>query len=265
MFAATNDRDFLKNFMISFGAHTVLVLIAVLGGEAMVRIFRSSDVEIVRSSVRVDVVGMPKLTVQELKELQKMAPPEVQQPLEAKGAAETKQAPVEDVIKEGDLVIQEVAKQKKKASFLNLVADYSSQKVAPKPQLKGSDKGSGSKHLESLVMEGNRLSKGSALVGDLSDGDVTEFSAYVQTIPEIIRPRWKLPTYLLERDLRCRIRIHLGLNGQVLKLDILESSGLSEFDARAEKAIRDAAPFPKPSELVGARLTSSGIILGFPL
>ena len=46
---------------------------------------------------------------------------------------------------------------------------------------------------------------------------------------------------------------------------MVESSGQDEFDARAKKAIQDAAPFPKPSNEIGTRLTRSGIILGFPL
>jgi colicin import membrane protein len=265
MSALTNDRDFLKNFMVSFGGHLALVLIAYAGGDLMLNTFRRTDVEIIRSSVRVDVVGMPKFTVQELKELQKSATPQPQEPVEVKGATEAKKVEVADVIKENDLVIQQVDKKKTKASFMNLVADYSSQKVAPKAQPKGAAEGVSDKRLESLVMEGNRLSKGSALVGDFSDADVTEFSAYVQTVPELIRPHWKLPTYLLERELRCRIRVFLAATGKIVKLEVMESSGVSEFDARAEKAVRDAAPFPKPSDAVGARLAGSGIVLGFPL
>jgi TonB family protein len=68
----------------------------------------------------------------------------------------------------------------------------------------------------------------------------------------------------LEKDLRCRIKIFLSTEGKLLKLEILESSGVSEFDSRAETAIRDST-FPKPSEEVGLRLTQSGIILGFPI
>lgn len=262
------DQNFTKNFFMSFGAHLLLVLLAFAGGEVVRRVFKNEDVEIIRASVRVDVVGMPKFTIQELKNMQKEAPAPAE-PEVARGAKEETKKEVEDVIKKDDLVIEQQTKEKKKKSFLNLISDYSSVKVTAKETAKetakGSKKGAGNKNLDSLILEGNRLSKGTALVGDYSDDANSEFASYVQTLPEIVRSHWKLPSYLLEKNLRCRIRIYLSMNGQLIKVEVQESSGQSEFDARAEKAIRDAAPFPKPSEIVGTRLTSSGIILGFPL
>ena len=255
------DRDFNKNFLISLIVHGVLIVLSFATGELISRAFKSNDVEVIRSSVRVDVVGMPKFTVQELKKMQ--AQPIVEaEPESAKGVKEETKTETEDVIKKDDLVIQEEGK--KKASFLNMLNDYSSKKVTAKVEKKGADTGKGNKNLDSLIVEGNRLSKGSALVGDYTDEQNSEFSAYVQNLPGIIRPYWKLPSYLLEKDLRCRIKIYLSPNGELLKLEMQESSGQAEFDARAEKAIREAR-FPKPSEEVGKRLTNSGIILGFPI
>ncbi len=261
----SSNQDFTKNFLLSLGGHALLLALAFYGGDFISKNFtRNNDIEIIRSAVRVDVVGMPKFTVQELKKME--ATPVIEKPEpEVKGSAAPTKTETEDVIKKDDLVIQEVGK-KKKASFLNMLNDYSSKKVAAKPAKKGSETGTvDKKNLESLIIEGNRLSKGSALVGDYTDEQNSEFSAYVQNIPGVIRPHWKLPSYLLEQNLRCRIRIFLSDSGKLLKLEILESSGQSEFDARAEKAVRDAAPFPKPNAEVGGRLANSGIILGFPL
>ena len=255
------DRDFSRNFLISLGVHALLLLLAFLGGEAISRLFKNNDIEIIRSSVRVDVVGMPKFTIQELKKMQ--ADPVIEKvPEVAKGAKEETKTETEDVIKKDDLVIQEVGK--KKESFLNMLSDYSSKKVKPKKEEKGDKTGTSVKNLDSLIIEGNRLSKGSALVGDYTDEQNSEFSAYVQNLPGIIRPFWKLPSYLLEKDLRCRIKIYLSPGGKLLKLELQESSGVAEFDARAERAIREAV-FPAPSAEVGGRLTNSGIILGFPI
>lgn len=255
------DRDFSKNFLISFGVHVLFFLLAFAGGKVISKVFSNGDVEVIRSSVRVDVVGMPKFTVQELKKMQAepVAPAE---PEVAKGVKEETKTETPDVIKKDDLVIQEEGK--KKESFLNMLSDYSSKKVAPKEKKKGTTAGSGEKSMDSLILEGNRLSKGSALVGEYTDEQNSEFSAYVQNIPGAIRPYWKLPSYLLEKNLRCRIKIYLSPAGKLLKLDIQESSGVEEFDARAVQAIK-STDFPQPSGEVGARLTQSGIILGFPL
>lgn len=258
------DRNFYKNFLISFGVHCLLFLLAFAGGEVISRSFKSNtDVEVIRSAVRVDVVGMPKFTIQELKKME--AQPVIEKaPEVAKGKKEETVTETEDVIKKDDLVIQEEGKKKAKASFLNILNDYSNKKVAAKPSKKGNAAGTGNKNLESLIIEGNRISKGSALVGDYTDEQNSEFSAYVQNLPGVIRPFWKLPSYLLEKDLRCRIKIFLSSEGKLLKLEMQESSGVAEFDARAEKAVREAS-FPKPSPEVAARLANSGIILGFPI
>ena len=265
MFNTATDRDFTKNFLISCGAHAALVLLAYLGGSAIMKVLNVNDnVEIIRASVRVDVVGMPKFTVQELRDMQNEAATKPEP--EVKGAVEevkAKENESEDIIKKDDLVIEEEGK-KKKSSFLSLINDYSQKKVAAKEKNRGSKSGK-NKDINNLILEGNRLSKGGALVGDYSAGDNSDFSAYVQGMPEIVRPFWNLPSYLQDKNLRCRIKIYLSTSGQLLSTDVFESSGQSEFDARAIKAVKDAAPYPAPSEVVGQRLTKSGIILGFPL
>lgn len=264
MSTLTADRDFNKNFLISCGAHVAFFLIAYVGGSAIVKIFNlNQNVEIIHSSVRVDVVGMPKFTVKELKAMQ--AEPVAKPEPEPQGAKVEAKAETEDVIKKDDLVIEEKGEApKKKPSFMNLVTDYSTKKVAPTERKQGV-KNSNNKDLDSLIIEGNRLSKGGALVGEYSDADNSELSSYVQALPELVRAHFKLPSYLLNEPLRCRIAVYLSPSGAVLKTDLIESSGNSEYDARAEKAIRDASPFPKPSAAVAPRIGSSGIILRFPL
>lgn len=260
------ENDFNKNLLISCGIHLGLLALALLGGKLVSKVFKNNDVEIIRAAVRVDVVGMPKFTVQELKVMQRDAIP-TPEPEVAKGATEESK-PVQDtpdVVKKDDLVIQEKGQVVKKSSFLNVLNEYSNKKVTKKEVAKGEKKGVGNKNLDSLIIEGNRLSKGTALVGDFSDEAGSEFAQYVQTLPDLIRPLFRLPSYLKEKDLRCRIRVFLSQDGKVLKAEVHESSGIEDFDVRARKAIEDAAPFPKPSQAVGVRLASSGIILGFPI
>ena len=258
------DRNFTKNFLVSCGVHALLVLIAYFGGSTILQVFKlNNNVEIIRASVRVDVVGMPKFTVKELKEMQ--AEPVARPEPEPEGAKVETKAKEEaaDIIKKDDLVIQEKG-EKKKSSFMNLISDYSSKKVAPSDRKKGNAK-STNKDLDSLIIEGNRLSKGSALVGDYTDEQNSEFSAYVQTLPELVRAHWKLPTYLMNQNWKCKIAVYLSASGNVIKTDLIESSGQAEFDSRAEKAIRDGSPYPKPEATVAPRLANSGIILKFPL
>lgn len=251
---------------MTFAVHAGLLVLAASVGKVVGSIWKSNGVEIIRSSVRVDVVGMPKFTIQELKEMEKSA---VELPKEEKAVKSPEKVEVkpetEDVIKKDDLVVQEAAKEKekKKNNFLSSLSDYAKKDVK-KETKKGKANGEANENLKALALEGNRLSQGSALTGDYSDEAGSEFSAYVQTVPGTIRPNWRLPDYLLKKDLRARIRIFLNANGSLVKSDIVESSGDPEFDERAIRAIKQTN-FPKPSEAVGKRLTSSGIILGFPL
>lgn len=265
--------DIKKSFVISFGAHVLFILFALFATKVLLHPSRNNEIEIIRSSVRVDVVGMPKFTVQELKELQKNAAPAEPEakPEEApapKVAETPKEEVKEDVIKEGDLVIEE---QKKKSDFNNLLAGYSSKKVEKKKEVPGKKptntiiSGNGSKVLDSLIMEGNKVSAGTALVGDVTGEASSEFSAYVQSMPEKVRVHWKLPSYLMNKNLKCRIKVYLNNKGQLVKSEVVESSGVAEFDDKAMRAVKDAAPFPAPSESVGVRLATYGIILGFPL
>lgn len=261
-----NNPNFAKKFVISFVAHLGLLLLAALVGKAVGTFWRSNDIEVIRSSVRVDVVGMPKFTVQELKDMEKQAVDLPKEP-EAVKSPEKVDAKVEapDVIKENDLVIQEAAKEKekKKASFLSSLSDYAKKDVK-KDTKKGSKTGASNENIKALVLEGNRLSQGSALTGDYSDEATSEFGAYVQILPGAIRPYWTLPSHLKERDLKCRIRIFLSENGKLLKSEIVETSGDPEYDERAMRAVK-STNFPPPSPAVAKRLTNSGIILGFPL
>ena len=266
MSAAINDRQFMRDFVISFGGHIGLLALAMLGGKVVSSVFKNNDVEIIKSSVRVDVVGMPKFTVQELKDMAKQVPAAV--PEKVEGKKEETVAKVEDkedVIKKDDLVIQEEGKEKKKASFLNTLSDYSNKKIAAKEVKQGTKDGTAKKNLDSLILEGNRLSTGSALIGDYTDEQQTEFSAYVQGLPQRVRQNWRLPSWLMEKtDLKCRIRIYLSSEGKLIKQELVTSSGNDEFDSKAQYAVRETT-YPKPSEAVATRLTNSGIILGFPL
>lgn len=261
-----SNPSFTKKFLISFTLHLGLIGLAAVVGKAVGTFWKTNDIEVIRSSVRVDVVGMPKFTIQELKEMEKNAVELPKEP-EAVKAPDKVDEKVEapDVIKKDDLVIQEAAKEKEKSktSFLNILSD-AAKKDVKKDAKKGKKEGTGNENLKALVLEGNRLSQGTALTGDHSDEATTEFGAYVQLLPGTIRPYWNLPDYLNKPELKCRIRIYLSPTGSLLKSEIVEASGNSEFDERALRAVR-ATNFPQPSAAVSKRLTQSGIILGFPL
>lgn len=253
-----NDH-FYKYITMAIGAHFILLLLAVLtqfilGFDLFKNNSKSKQVKIIQSSVRVDIVAMPKFTVQELKKM-KISP--------AKTEDKSQEAkPIADNSK-SDIVYK---KKGKKVNLSSLLNNLSQKKIAKKnkKKTKSSVKYNSTK-LRKLILEGNKISKGTATVGDTLEQEQTEFNTYVSSLPGYVRPFWKLPSYLLEAQLKCRIRVFIAANGTVLRSDIFQSSGVQEFDQKAISALKQVKKFPVPKKEILARVTSGEVILGFPL
>lgn len=255
--------------------HTALVLIMVglsywhwEKGEQQKKV----NIKLVQSAVRVDVVSMPKLTFQELKALQKAGVTAGSRPkVEPEPVAKTKPAPVPDTGKE---FIKDNDKLKKKPSFSELMKKYSKTKVNEKakptkktvsrPKNDGFDSKTLSK-LQGLINRGNKVSNGQALVGAGDNANLTELQAYATQVSNLVRPHWKLPSYLVDKELQCRIKIYIDERGKLVRSEVFESSGEAEYDSRALKAVKQASPFPAPESLISVRTVRGDILLGFPL
>ncbi|MCF8059497.1 MAG: TonB family protein [Bacteriovoracaceae bacterium] len=250
----------------SLTIHSVLIIVAIIvsyvqwsSGEEQ----RKLNVKLVQSSVRVDIVAMPKRTFQELKALQSVGQTAPQE-------AAKEEAPVKEPETNTG---KEFLKEKEKVSFTDLMKQYSKkpiEKVAPK-EIKGKSKNKENldsktlAKLDGLIKRGNRVSKGEALVGSGSAESLTLLQEYASKLPTLVKPFWKLPSYLLDKGLQCRIRVYINARGDLIKAEIFEKSKDNEYDDRALNAIRSAAPFPPPSGEIKNRTLKGDILLGFPL
>jgi colicin import membrane protein len=252
-----------SSFMLSLSLHFMLLLIGYIAQRWSVsptNTFLNDQQKLIQSSVRVDVVGMPKMTLQELRELQLAA-----QGKETTAPSLESDSQSDDI--ENKSNIEDIQTQNKlaKSKFLNLVQNLSEKKTITGSQTQSSRTARNKLDLSQLVLEGNKLSKGSALVGEVSAEAVSDFTAYVQSLPDLVRQNWRLPDYLRNKNYRCRIRVWIGSQGQLLKSQIVESSGVDDFDLRAERAIKSSTPFPVPSVEVAKMLAAQGVVLAFPL
>ena len=221
--------------------------------------------KLIESSVRVDVVAMPKLTLKELKAL-----PPISRGLE--DAPVKKEVIKKDIINKDDVVLE---KKVKKANFLDLMKNLSNKevkkskkKIQKKKVKRGNKNGLNidTNTLKNLVAEGNKVSKGVALSGTGSaNADMTEFNLYMAALPAHVRLHWRLPGYLMDKGLKCRIRIFLNESGKLLKAEVYETSGEEEFDERALKAVQSSSPFPRVPSLNTKNALNGEIVLGFPL
>jgi len=219
---------------------------------------KPSQVKVIQSSVRVDIVSMPKLTVQELKKMKN-------NPVEKiiKGS-EVKKTSKDDIINPGDIIV----KVKKKINLKDLLSNLS--KNEKKDTRSGKERkkkiSNDSKiQLQKLILEGNKVSQGTMVVGDLNVESDTNFNNYLRLISQYIKPFWKLPSYLMGKDFKCRIRVFIAANGSILRSLVYESSGSKEFDEKALSSLKNIKYFPKPGKDILPRVVAGEILLGFPL
>jgi len=200
------------------------------------------------SAIRVDLVGMPTHTIQELKKLS------------AQAAASRKEK-----LKTSDKGLKYLKKGKAK-SLKDLLKGEASKDLSVKATKgkKGKKKGKLNKELGGLILQGNKVSKGWAIVGDTREMVLDEFGKYVAGLPDHVRPNWKLPAYLMKKNLNCRVQIYIGPKGELKKAKLFKSSGNREYDRKALEAVRETS-FPVPSDTVKQKVERGQVLLGFPL
>ncbi|MCK6594561.1 MAG: cell envelope integrity protein TolA, partial [Bacteriovoracaceae bacterium] len=277
---ARSFNFYLRN---SFLVHTGIVLLSLMTGKVAFDLqenLKEKNLELVQASVRVDMVAMPKHTLKELQNLS--AGTEDAKKEEAPVQEETAKKPDEKSIEDEsakeesakeaeELALLEVKKIKdeelKKKNFKEMLKKLSNKKVDSDGVAK-TEKGLNGKEksaLKELVLAGNRVSKGVSIYGSGSQAEMTAFQIYIAKLPELIKPQWKLPSFLLNKGLKCRVRVWLNNDGTLRRAEIYQSSGDQEYDHRAIQAVERAAPFPKLSDEYGNRAQNGDIVLGFPL
>jgi colicin import membrane protein len=260
MYSSMTDSDDLKKpFLLSLALHGLILILFYLFSRHSTslglkkNIFTDPQIKLLSTSVRVDVVAMPKDTLKELKQAT-LAPP-----VEAKQNNEKENKAQEEESDEGSL-----KKYDSKKSFMNLLKKFSGKETTSNSVPSKGNKKTLS-DVQGLILSGNKLAKGNSVTGSAQAFDEGAFAMYVSLIPSRVKPHWKLPSYLLQKNLKCRIRIYINREGELIRASIYESSGVDEFDDRAVQAIEQAAPFPKPEESYLGKLINGEIALGFPL
>lgn len=239
---------------------------------------KKEKIVVAPSSIRVDVVAMPTLTLREQRQMalaslkaKSEAPPTESQKI----SPPSPKAPPAETKSTSDLELEKVEKEKKLSDLLKDFSDRpldsgknkkteDSKKENPS---KGPSKWASSTadEMKNLLLAGNKLSKGIGLEGPNQNHDVSDFHMYLEQLVVHIRPFWKLPGYLVEQNLKCRIRLFLSQHGDLNEVLLYESSGLNQYDEKALEAIKMAAPFPAPPESIRDRVKEGEIILGFPI
>ena len=249
-------KDKLNEYLMkAVGVHLMVVISGVILNMVFsLNLFSThkppTNIEIIQSAVRVDVVGLPKMTLQELKKMDL----QVKEP----------EAPEVEKTKNNETSKVEFKKQAKKVDLSKLLKGISSTQIK-KVKAKKVKKTIDTTALKKLVLEGNAVSKGSSATGESIEEGQKDFVSYIQSLPDKIRQNWKLPSYLIEKELQCRVRIYIASNGNILNMQIIESSGDEEYDQKALDAVKKSSPLPKPQKTILSKVANGEVILGFPL
>ncbi|EQC50684.1 energy transducer TonB [Bacteriovorax sp. DB6_IX] len=222
----------------------------------------SKKMRVIGKAIKVDVVAMPKMTIQELK---KMAP--------APGKLD--KAPAKKVTSKGGDENTVFKKENKKKSFADMLKELSQRKVKKakaqpqkKAQKTAQDSGAGGfkgKNLSKILALGNKLSEGNSYTGGAGSNSGDIFDTYATEVSETVRQWWKLPGYLMNKNLSCRVQIYISSRGKLLKYRVIESSGNKDYDDRAVRALQRVGSFPIPQKEIAARVAAGDIALAFPL
>ncbi|MFZ4712297.1 MAG: TonB family protein [Bacteriovoracaceae bacterium] len=273
--ADSSSSDIKKSFLGALTAHLLLFALVLLATKLnlipALQVLNpiSPEVKMLQTAVRVDVVSMPSQTLKEMKTEEMTPPPEN---IEKTQSAPTSKSEVDsEKIEKDEEPIGNTVEYKKvgKKDFMSLLKNLSQKEV------KGASSGKATKNanaptlskeeMNGLIIAGNKLAKGNALSGGSATVDDGAFAQYVSALPFRVKKFWRLPSYLLGRNLKCRIRIFINASGELIKAAVFESSGVEEFDQRAVQAVEAASPFSTPDASFANRLNRGEIALGFPL
>ncbi len=258
-----DDSSLKKYCVIAFSLHLFIVAFFILGELILAKWnlsfldLKKRNAIVLASAIRVDVVSMPTLTVKELKTIEPTEIKSEDKPVEVK-APEVKN---DEKTAEAKPDPKDFKVEDKKKSFHDLLKKLSKKNIA----LVKNDEEGKAKKAQNIVISGNKISKGSSLTLGKNSADQEVLVNYISTMADAVRPYWRLPSYLMNKNLNARLRVAIALNGEVISVSIYESSGNSEYDERAKAAIIQGAPYAIPDKEIRDRVIKGDIILGFPL
>jgi TonB family protein len=210
-----------------------------------------------KQSIRVDVVDLPSLKMQDLYkvDLSKEVETETSAKASKRSAEEFVSPPSQKAMK-----LPEEGKDPKNKRLKELQktfrAEAKRQELLAKYKKQVAEN-SGDKR---PLLAGNILSKGGSVQGDVA-GEEDEFKARVQA--HVIK-FWQSPPAAMGQGFKTNIAINISPTGRVLSKKLTKSSGNNDFDTSAMDAVDAADPFPAPPENFKRIVLQEGILCRFP-
>lgn len=207
------------------------------------------------ATLRVDLVGLPDLTKQEMERLAARQ--------EAAKKKETEAEPPKKSIKE------EAEPSKPDEMALERQAPKSESRAKRRERMDAA-----LKRMQALakihedteevpqVIKGNRISKGTALTGEAKENAEAQ---YLDGVLNRLQANWSLPIWLSKQNLQAQAVVFINSYGKVQGMRWIKPSGNAQFDEAVKQCISSSEPFPLPPDAIRGSLLADGVLLGFPL
>lgn len=278
-----SEKDFTNGFFWSLIVHLALGITIVV--QAL--IFPGQPRPYI-PTLRVDLVGLPDLTKQELEsapappktsaETKQASAPEKAETTESAGDSKTKEMVLqaEKQKKEEEAARKKKLKEEQKKKEL---AKAKALEAARKKKLKSSidrikslakisalaeaeSEAKSQDEPDGVLIKGNQVSAGTSLSADARESDEAK---YYDFLVDEIRKNWNLPPWIKRQNYRAKVKLQIDHHGNVINLVFTQPSGNEQFDTYVRDAINSAQPFPKPGDEVQYSLRHRGVLLAFPL
>lgn len=106
----------------------------------------------------------------------------------------------------------------------------------------------------------NKISAGTALSGL----DKLQADNYLQVLDQSVKKHWALPQWLMNKPFKTKLLLKLGVQGQIISLKVISSSGNNSYDNYCIQAVEKAAPFVDVPEKLSEKFSVDGVVIGFP-
>lgn len=231
-------------------------------------LFPKKDIQI-KSAIRVDTIGLPELKRKvDISTQLKKSTVKKQKKKSLPEKVVKKKSVVKKVVKKKKMVVkknaakirQEQTQAMDKIKQLKNIEQEQSQAIHKLEAMESIEQMK--RELEPPEYAGEAVSKGNVQEGEV----VTDFQMlqYFTSVRAHINMYWSLPQELADKNFRAEIYTVINSEGQVLKREIIKSSGNEDFDARVLEVVNRASPLPQPPTKKIEKLLSKGVVFKFP-
>ncbi len=268
------DKDLGRGFRISVAVHISLALLLLIRAVVL----PGKPISLV-PTLRVDVVGLPDLLKQDLKKApdsrandaiekalkqaedaaKKIEPPK---PLKIPKASEPveKAEPDEMVLKPKP--IQAAQREKEKTKHREKKLKSALDRIRALDKISDDSKPRKTSAASSVLIKGNKISKGSSLSGDAVESDVAN---YYDSVRDRLQNNWEIPIWFKNQGLSAKVQLFIDRSGRLRNFHFIKPSGNAQFDDAVKRTVSESQPFPAPPDDVVSTVLVDGILVGFPL